>query len=68
MSKPSGFNKDKCPVCGNLTTAGSEKYLPFCSNRCQQVDLGIWFTEGYSIPAIDPPDDMDFLLDELDEG
>lgn len=24
--------------------------MPFCSKRCQQVDLGMWLTEGYGIP------------------
>lgn len=24
--------------------------MPFCSKRCQQIDLGNWLTEGYGIP------------------
>jgi len=24
--------------------------MPFCSKRCQQIDLGKWLTEGYGIP------------------
>ena len=24
--------------------------MPFCSRRCQQIDLGMWLTESYGIP------------------
>jgi len=26
-------------------------YRPFCSDRCQQIDLGAWANEEYNIPA-----------------
>jgi endogenous inhibitor of DNA gyrase (YacG/DUF329 family) len=35
------------------------KRLPFCSERCQMVDLGRWFGEDFRIPgppATDPTD------------
>ena len=67
MSNSSKFNKDKCPVCGNLIPDDS-KFYPFCSQRCKQVDLGIWFTGGYSIPAVEPPDDLDTLTNILEDG
>lgn len=38
----------KCPQCGKAT---EKKYRPFCSQRCQQLDLGKWFNESYAIPA-----------------
>lgn len=41
---PAGF----CPSCGRPT---EEKYRPFCSPRCKDVDLGRWFTESYRIPG-----------------
>ncbi|MBN2064471.1 MAG: DNA gyrase inhibitor YacG [Sedimentisphaerales bacterium] len=56
----------KCPVCGG-TIAGSEKTFPFCSERCQLVDLDRWFTGSYSIPACDEPDDFD-MPEMPDEG
>lgn len=40
--------KRKCPQCKKLTV---EKYRPFCSERCQQLDLGKWFNESYSVPG-----------------
>jgi endogenous inhibitor of DNA gyrase (YacG/DUF329 family) len=35
-----------CPICGKART---ERFRPFCSARCQQVDLGRWFTGRYAI-------------------
>jgi len=37
-----------CPICGN---DGVEKYRPFCSKRCADVDLGRWLKGNYAIPA-----------------
>lgn len=37
-----------CPICGK---AGAEKYRPFCSRRCADIDLGRWLTEGYALPG-----------------
>jgi len=34
------------------------KFRPFCSERCKQIDLGAWAEEKYTIPA-DPPPDAD---------
>ena len=35
-----------CPICGKPR---HERHRPFCSARCQQVDLGRWFTGRYAI-------------------
>ncbi len=67
MSNESKFHRDKCPVCGNQVSE-NVAFSPFCSERCKLVDLGIWFTGGYSIPAIEPPDDIETLFDEIDDG
>jgi uncharacterized protein len=43
-----------CPTCGRpIDPATPEKYLPFCTERCQWVDLGRWFGEEYTVPAAD---------------
>ncbi|WP_415236718.1 DNA gyrase inhibitor YacG [Sneathiella sp.] len=41
-------SEGKCPQCGKETL---HKYRPFCSSRCQQLDLGKWFNESYVIPG-----------------
>ncbi len=36
-----------CPICSKPT---EQKYRPFCSKRCADVDLGRWFKGTYAIP------------------
>lgn len=41
-----------CPICKNLTTySESNPYRPFCSERCQVIDLGEWASQKYAIPS-----------------
>jgi hypothetical protein len=42
-----------CPVCKQPS---AQKYHPFCSTRCADVDLHRWLGGQYAIPAVDPPD------------
>jgi endogenous inhibitor of DNA gyrase (YacG/DUF329 family) len=37
-----------CPACGKAAEA---RFAPFCSARCQQIDLGRWLKGDYVIPA-----------------
>lgn len=37
-----------CPICRKPS---AEKFRPFCSARCADVDLGRWLTEGYATPG-----------------
>ncbi|MBU2958487.1 DNA gyrase inhibitor YacG [Paracoccus sp. 1_MG-2023] len=43
-----------CPVCGK---DGVERYRPFCSKRCADVDLAKWLRGRYVIPGA-PLDDV----------
>mgnify|MGYP000300514769 FL=1 len=45
-----------CPIC---TAPAEQKFRPFCSKRCADVDLGRWFNESYAVPATEPPDEWD---------
>ncbi len=40
----------KCVICGKPQ---DQKYRPFCSKRCADVDLNRWFSGAYSIPAVE---------------
>ena len=40
--------KNSCPICQKPVV---EKYAPFCSKRCADIDLGQWLGEGYRIPT-----------------
>ena len=45
--------KNHCLICSKPVVG---EYLPFCSARCKQVDLGRWFSEAYSIPTTEQAD------------
>jgi len=49
----------ECPVCGK---AADDKYRPFCSKRCADVDLGRWLKEGYRVPTEEAPGDNEESL------
>jgi endogenous inhibitor of DNA gyrase (YacG/DUF329 family) len=38
----------RCPICGKPQT---DRYRPFCSARCADIDLGRWFGEAYRVPG-----------------
>lgn len=41
-----------CPTCRQRvksTQPADEAHYPFCSHRCQMVDLGKWFDEQYRV-------------------
>jgi hypothetical protein len=41
-----------CPTCKQLTEYSLDNpYRPFCSKRCKLIDLGLWASEQYAIPA-----------------
>lgn len=45
-----------CPICQKPFDAESSKSLPFCSDRCKQIDLSRWLDERYSLPVERPED------------
>lgn len=48
--------KRSCPLCGKPS---QEKYHPFCSVRCANVDLNRWLVGQYAIAAEEEPDPGD---------
>ena len=50
-----------CPTCGKPVAWSTEnRFRPFCSERCQQIDLGAWAAEDYRLPEPEPlPDSED---------
>lgn len=43
----------RCPICKQPLAHGEEaqRYRPFCSRRCADIDLGRWLTGSYAIPG-----------------
>ena len=48
-----------CPLSGKNS---QDKYRPFCSSRCANLDLGNWLNEDYRVPVIEG-DDLDDIED-----
>ena len=40
-------NVAQCPICGRPS---EDRYRPFCSRRCADVDLARWLSGAYAIP------------------
>ena len=41
-----------CPTCGkNVVWSEQSPFRPFCSKRCQLIDLGEWAAEEKRIPS-----------------
>jgi endogenous inhibitor of DNA gyrase (YacG/DUF329 family) len=48
-----------CPTCSAKVEWKEEnKFRPFCSLRCKQIDLGAWAEEKYVVPGA-PPGEVD---------
>ena len=62
--------KHTCPICGKPADSELQSEFPFCSERCQQVDLGNWATERYVIsePAFDEDALEKLMLDNPEDG
>ena len=41
----------RCPQCGAEVAGEANASRPFCSARCQMIDLGNWLGEHYRIPG-----------------
>jgi endogenous inhibitor of DNA gyrase (YacG/DUF329 family) len=41
----------KCPTCNKQVEWQDNPFRPFCSERCQLVDLGKWVSEEYRVPG-----------------
>jgi endogenous inhibitor of DNA gyrase (YacG/DUF329 family) len=43
-----------CPICGKKVEWKPEnRFRPFCSERCKEIDLGAWASGQYKIGASD---------------
>jgi uncharacterized protein len=43
-----------CPICRKPAV---EKFRPFCSRRCADVDLNRWFSGVYAVPGKEEEDE-----------
>ncbi|MGE5818475.1 MAG: DNA gyrase inhibitor YacG [Deltaproteobacteria bacterium] len=54
-----------CPTCRKETAWENNPHRPFCSERCQLIDLGAWTEGRYRIPGEKIEDDF---VDSDEEG
>lgn len=49
-----------CPRCGKeVAWVAENRYRPFCSQRCRQIDLGAWAAGEYRVPAVEEASDQE---------
>jgi endogenous inhibitor of DNA gyrase (YacG/DUF329 family) len=48
----------RCPLCRRETEWENNPWRPFCSERCQLIDLGKWADEEYRVPLTETPDGL----------
>jgi uncharacterized protein len=41
--------KINCPICKKTFDSEQSTSMPFCSERCKQIDLGRWLDERYGL-------------------
>ena len=57
----------KCPTCHRQTEWENNPHRPFCSDRCQLIDLGGWTEERYRIPGGETQPPLDDEDDDDDQ-
>ncbi|NUN95198.1 MAG: DNA gyrase inhibitor YacG [Candidatus Omnitrophica bacterium] len=60
----------KCPICGRSRDEfeSPASYLPFCSLRCRQTDMGKWFGGFYSVSRpLEGRDEIDLIEPDEEE-
>jgi endogenous inhibitor of DNA gyrase (YacG/DUF329 family) len=53
-SSPAPSGDGLCPIC---TKPAVERFRPFCSRRCANVDLNRWLSGVYAVPAVEAEDE-----------
>ncbi len=60
--------KVNCPTCQSEVEWSAESpFRPFCSKRCQLIDLGEWAAEEKRIPAQATQEELERALPDIEE-
>ncbi|WP_020409625.1 DNA gyrase inhibitor YacG [Hahella ganghwensis] len=61
------MTKVQCPTCQKEVEWSEESpYRPFCSKRCQLIDLGAWASEEYRVPESKNQDEWSETSDSIE--
>jgi uncharacterized protein len=55
----------RCPICGRPR---DEKFKPFCSKHCADVDLARWIEGRYAIPGKETDEDESGSTTKMGDG
>jgi hypothetical protein len=56
----------RCTICHeSVAPRAANPAFPFCSPRCQLIDLGRWLDGDYRVPEPATPADADFMMSEF---
>jgi len=56
-----------CPICRKKVQRDGE-FMPFCSDRCREIDLGNWASEKYVISTPADPQELEGIPLEEDDS
>ena len=56
-----------CPACQKKFNYYSSESRPFCTEKCRMVDLGLWLSESYGVPAQKLTEEELITLEQLHE-
>jgi endogenous inhibitor of DNA gyrase (YacG/DUF329 family) len=56
LSAPGSNGRGACPICAK---PAAERFKPFCSRRCADIDLNRWLSGVYAVPAIEAEGDSE---------
>lgn len=65
MNEPPGASRGRCPICDRPT---EQRWRPFCSRRCADIDLGRWLRGSYAVPVVEPDEDDETALEEAPDA
>jgi len=60
--------KRRCPTCKKQFDPDASRTLPFCSQRCREIDLGRWLKEEMAVPVELPTGDEPAREDDAADG
>ncbi len=64
MTIPGIAPEKPCPICAKPAI---ERFRPFCSKRCADVDLNRWLSGVYAVPVKDDEAEDEKPADKADE-
>lgn len=66
MTEPPAVPAIPCRTCGRRLPPGGSarnRFFPFCSERCRNLDMGDWLDERYRVageaPAVPEPEEAE---------